>query len=52
MRAKVLIKFIDKETGEVRNIGDEFICTKKRFAEILKVGAFVEEVTEKTEENE
>jgi len=46
MKAKVLIKFKDKETGEIRNIGDVFICNKKRFAEILESGNFVEEVTE------
>lgn len=51
MKAKVLVKFKDKETGEIRNIGDVFVCNKKRFAEILEVGNYVEEVTEAKEEN-
>lgn len=46
MRAKVVVKFIDKTTGAVRNVGDEFTCTKKRFAEIVSVGDFVVEVKE------
>lgn len=46
MKAKVLQKFIDKETGKVREVGEEFTCTKKRFAEILTVGEFVEEIKE------
>lgn len=50
MKVKVVQKFIDKHTGEVRKIGDEFVCTKKRFAEILSVGAFVEEVAEEKSE--
>lgn len=46
MKAKVVQKFIDKETGKVREVNEVFTCTKKRFAEILSVGAFVEEVKE------
>lgn len=46
MKAKVLIKFKDKTTGEVRNVGDEFICNKKRFEEILAAGEYVEQVAE------
>ena len=46
MKAEVLIKFKDKHTGEIRNIGDEFTCTKKRFAEILAAGEYVKEVAE------
>lgn len=50
MKAKVLKKFKDKETGKVREVGEEFSCTKKRFAEILAVGEFVAEVKEETTE--
>ena len=46
MKAKVLQKFKDKYTGEVREVNEVFTCTKKRFAEILSVGEFVEEVKE------
>ena len=48
MKAKVIQKFIDKETGNVREVNEEFTCTKKRFAEILSVGKFVEEIKEET----
>lgn len=43
MKAKVIVKFKDKETGKVRKVGEIFDCTKKRFEEILTVGKFVEE---------
>ena len=46
MKAKVVVKFIDKTTGAVREVGEEFTCTKKRFNEILSVGEFVVDVTE------
>ena len=46
MKAKVVQKFIDKHTGEVRDVNDEFTCTKKRFNEILSAGDFVVEVKE------
>lgn len=44
MRVKTVVRFIDKKEGVTREIGDEFVCSKARFAEILKVGPFVEEV--------
>ena len=49
MKAKVIVEFRDKETGELRKVGEEFTCNKKRFAEILSVGAFVEEVKNEKE---
>ena len=52
MKARVLCKFIDKETGELRKAGDVFTCTKKRFAEILSVGLLVEEVKEEKQKTE
>lgn len=46
MKVKVVRKFIDKTTGEVRNVNEEFTCTKKRYNEILSVGDFVVEIKE------
>lgn len=49
MKVKTLVKFRDLKEGVTREIGEEFVCSKARFAEILKVGPFVEEVkAEKT----
>lgn len=44
MRVKTLVRFRDLKEGKLREIGEEFTCSKARFAEILKVGPFVEEV--------
>lgn len=44
VKVRTLVRFIDKHTGETHEIGDEFTATKKRIAEIKKVGPFVEEV--------
>lgn len=46
MKARVVQKFKDKYTGEVREVNEEFTCTKKRYNEILSVGEFVVEVKE------
>lgn len=50
MKVQVVKPFRDKETNEVRKVGDEFTCTKKRYNEILSVGEFVKEVKEEPEE--
>ena len=50
MKVRVIKKFRDKVTGEVRKVGDEFTCTKKRYNEILLVDALVEEIKEESEE--
>lgn len=51
MKAKVLKRFRDKETGEMREAGDEFTCTKKRFAAIRSVDPdLVAEVVEEKDE--
>lgn len=42
MKVKVIEKFRDKKTGDIRNVGEVFTASKERFAEILKVGRFVE----------
>lgn len=36
MRVKVLKRFFDKKEQVVREVGDEFITNKNRFAEIVK----------------
>lgn len=51
MKVKTIVKFRDLKAGVTREVGDEFTCTKARYAEIRKVGPFVEEVkTAKTAE--
>lgn len=48
MRVIVTKRFIDKNTGKLREVGDVFSCNKERFAEITAAGDYVEEVkTEK-----
>lgn len=44
MKVRTIVRFNDKKEGVTREIGDEFTVSKARFAEILKVGPFVEEV--------
>lgn len=52
MKVKTVVKFKDLKEGKLREIGEEFTCTKARYNEIRKVGPFVEEVKpeEKTAE--
>lgn len=49
MKAKVLKRFRDKHSGEIHEVDEILTISKKRFAEILTVGDFVEEVKEETE---
>lgn len=44
MKAKVLVKFIDKHTGETHKVGDVLNITEERFKEILKVGLLVKKI--------
>lgn len=46
MRAKVLQRFIDKNTNALQEIGEEIEVTQKRFEEINSTvyGIFLEEV--------
>lgn len=48
MRVKVIKKFIDKKEGKVREVGEVFDITKKRFEEInsTSFGFLVEEMKE------
>lgn len=41
MKVKTAIRFKDKNTGEVHEVGDVFIVSKKRYQEILEKGEFV-----------
>lgn len=52
MKAIVKIKFIDKNTGKVRKVGDVFTCNKERFEEIRKAGPYVEEHKEEPEKQD
>ena len=52
MKAKVIKKFRDKKTKEIRKTGEIFEVSKKRFEEILAVGPFVEEYKEEPAETE
>ena len=46
MKVITIERFRDLKEGVVREIGDTFEVSKKRYEEILKVGKFVEEVKE------
>lgn len=52
MKAKVLIRFRDKHTGEMHKVNDVIEVSKSRFAEILEVGPLVEKVEETAEVEE
>lgn len=51
MKAKVLIPFTDKETGQKRKKGDIFNVTANRFNEITAKGRYVEAVDEPVKAN-
>ncbi|WP_164995858.1 hypothetical protein [Miniphocaeibacter massiliensis] len=50
MKVITKVKFKDKKEGVIRDVGDTFSISKKRYEEILKVGKFVEEIKEETKE--
>lgn len=50
MKVKTKIRFKDLKEDKIREIGEEFIISKERYEEILKVGVFVEEIEEPKEE--
>ena len=43
MKAIVITKFIDKNTGKLRKVGEVFTCNKERFAEICAAGNYIKE---------
>lgn len=52
MKVKVVEKFRDKKTKEIRKVGEVFNVSKERFKEIIEVGPFVEEYKEESAETE
>lgn len=42
MKVKVVQRFIDRYSGDPHEIGDTIMISEERFAEICKVGHFVE----------
>lgn len=52
MRVITKVKFKDLKDKKIREIGEEFVVSKERYDEILKVGKFVEEVKEEVKEEE
>lgn len=50
MRVITKVKFKDLKDKKIREIGEEFVVSKERYDEILKVGKFVEEVKEEVKE--
>lgn len=49
MTVKVVKKFKDKVTGEIRHTGEKITVSKERFKEIESVGHFIEEIKSKKE---
>jgi hypothetical protein len=49
MKAKILIPYIDKETGQKRKKGDVINITANRFNEISAKGRYIEAVDEPAE---
>ena len=54
MKVKTIVRFKDLKEDKIREIGETFIISKKRADEILKKGAYIEEIKEedKKEKNE
>ena len=52
MKVRTLVTFNDLKEKQRREIGEEFVVSKERYDEILKVGKFVEEVKEEVKEEE
>lgn len=50
MKAKVLLKYRDKYTGEIHDPGTEIEVTKDRADEILSKGDFIEIISEEKPE--
>jgi len=46
MKVTVIKEFVDKYTGELREIGSSFSCDIRRFEEIKNAGDYVEELPE------
>lgn len=46
MKAKVVLKYRDKETNIINNVGDVIDVTEERFEEITKAGPYLTAVEE------
>lgn len=46
---KIIVKFKDKNSGRIYNVGEEVAFSSTRASEILKAGNFIEKVEEKAE---
>lgn len=46
MKVKTIVRFKDLKEDKIREIGETFIISKKRADEILKKGAYIEEIKE------
>lgn len=52
MKVKTIVRFKDLKENKIREIGETFIISKKRADEILKKGAYIEEVKEDNKKKE
>ena len=50
MKVKTIAIFKDLKAKKLREVGEEFICSRERYEEILKKGKFVEPVEERKTE--
>lgn len=48
---KIIVKFKDKNSGRIYNVGEEAAFSSTRAAEILKAGDFIEKIEEKAEKD-
>lgn len=52
MKVKTIVRFKDLKEDKIREIGETFIISKKRADEILKKGAYIEEIKEDNKKKE
>lgn len=52
MKVKTIVRFKDLKENKIREIGETFIISKKRADEILKKGAYIEEIKEDNKKKE
>lgn len=52
VKVKTIVRFKDLKEDKIREIGETFIISKKRADEILKKGAYIEEIKEDNKKKE
>jgi hypothetical protein len=52
MKVKTIVRFKDLKEDKIREIGETFIISKKRADEILRKGAYIEEIKEDNKKKE